>query len=48
MKKYLKVAYLLSDILHSLEKRGVQLNTKENRQWFRATVMIEKLKRGLL
>ena len=43
----LNAAITLSDILHALEKRGVELTDKEHRQWYGATCLIEKTRKKL-
>lgn len=39
-----KAAYMLSNVLHSLEQRGIQLNDAEDMEWLNATKIMESLK----
>ncbi len=42
MNKALEAAIKLSDLLHGLEERGIDLTDEENEKWYEATILIEE------
>jgi len=44
MDKALTAAIALSDLLHELENRGVDLTDEENQKWYDATCLIEEVR----
>lgn len=47
MTKALEAAIKLSDLLHSLEKRGIDLTEEENEKWEDGTNLIEDARKQI-